>query len=139
MPSVVYNNFKAAVLGGNFSLSASDPSGYNLILMSGYSPDIVDDVVYSDISSLETSGTGYTAGGKELSAMSLSADNTNDRGVWDSDDVTFSDSTITADGAVLYKVADGNLICYIDFGSFKSSSAGDFNIAWNVNGILTLN
>jgi hypothetical protein len=139
MASVVYNNFKAAVMGGSFNLSAADPSGYNLALMSGYTPDVDVETKYSDVSSFETTGTGYTTGGQELSGMTLSADNTNDRGVWDALDVTFSTSTINSDGALLYKVSGGNLICYIDFGAFKSSSAGDFKIAWNENGILSLN
>ncbi len=67
---------------------------------------------------------------------------TDDEGVFDADDVTWSTSTITARGAIVYKstgtAANDLLICYFDFGADKSSSAGNFTITWNAEGIVNL-
>jgi hypothetical protein len=62
--------------------------------------------------------------------------------VFDADDVVWTSSTITARGAVLYKdtgtPSTSPLICYIDFGSNKSSNGADFTIQWSSSGILKL-
>ena len=55
---------------------------------------------------------------------------------------TWSASTITARGAVLYKntgvAANDNLIAYIDFVTDKTSTDGNFNIIFDTAGIITL-
>ena len=70
-------------------------------------------------------------------------DNANDKGVFDADDISWSASTITARGAVLYKARGGassadEIIAYLDFVTDKQSNGGNFNLVFNVNGILTL-
>ena len=62
-------------------------------------------------------------------------------GVFDAADTSWTTSTITARGAVLYKERGGadsanELLCYIDFGSDKTSSGGTFQITWHADGIL---
>ena len=90
----------------------------------------------------DPSGNPIVAGGASLANKAVTQDNTNNKGVFDADDVTWSTSTITARGAVLYKstgtASTSALICYIDFGSDKSSAGGNFTIQWNASGILTL-
>lgn len=44
-----------------------------MMLVSGYNPDRVSDVKYSDVSSHEVSGSGYTAGGVEVSIPTVYA------------------------------------------------------------------
>ena len=68
----------------------------------------------------------------------------NDRAEWDAADASWANATITARGAVLYKKLGGAasadpLICYIDFGADKTSTAGTFTIQWSADGILYLN
>ena len=68
---------------------------------------------------------------------------TSDKGVFDADDITLSNATITARGAVLYKARGGvssadELIAYLDFGADITSTAGNFNIAFDANGIITI-
>jgi len=110
------------------------------LVTSSYSPDKDNHDFFDDVQSYEVSGDGYTAGGATLNNKSVTQDNTNDRGVLDADDVTWSNSTITARGAVLYKdtgdPSTSPLICYFDFGEDKSSSDGDFTIQWSADGIL---
>ena len=97
--------------------------------------DFVDDITN------EISGTGYTAGGATLANKSVTKDNTNDQSVFDADDVTWSNSTLTARGAVLYKdtgtPATSSLIKYFDFVTDQSSTAAPFTVQFNAAGILT--
>jgi len=69
-------------------------------------------------------------------------DTTDDEGVFDAADVTWSSSSITARGAVVYKDtgtdATSLLICYIDFGQDYTSLNGDFKITWNSEGIINI-
>jgi hypothetical protein len=107
-----------------------------------YTPDIDADAYWDDVTNEVASGGGYTTGGETLANKAVTQDNTNDRAVWDADDVTWSNSTITARYAVLYHAtgtaSTSTLICYFDFGSSKSSSNADFTIQWNATGIATL-
>jgi len=138
MANVVYNSFKKFIMDGTIDLD-SDTIKVALVT-SSYTPDQDAHDYFDDVQSYEVSGDGYTAGGQALSNKSVTQDNTNDRGVFDADDVTWSNSTITARGAVLYKdtgtASSSPLICYFDFGEDKSSNNGDFTIQWDADGIL---
>lgn len=141
MASVVYNSFKADIANGNIDLSVD--TIYLLLVTSGYSVDIDAHEKRSDITSEVAAGGGYATGGAEATNPSVAIDDANDRGIFNADDVTWSASTITARGGVLYKSRGGaasadELICFIDFVSDKSSTAGDFKVTWDVIGILTL-
>lgn len=140
MASVVYNNFKQKQLNTNQIAFDTSAIGVALVL-SGYTPDIDTHDFFNDITN-EASGAGYTAGGVTLSSTTVILDTTNDKGIFDAADITWSTSTITARGAVLYKrtgtAATSPLIAYFDFGTDQSSSAGNFTIQWNASGILNL-
>ena len=139
MANVIYNSFKQKIMDGSIDLD-TDTIKVALVT-SSYTPDQDSHEDFADITN-EVSGTGYTAGGATLSNVSITKDNTDTEGVFDADDVTWSNSTITARGAVVYKdsgtPATSWLICYIDFGSDYSSVAGDFKIAWNSEGIVNI-
>ena len=140
MADVIYNNFKKKIMDGSIDLD-TDTIKVALVT-SSYTPNIDTHVFFSDVTN-EVTGTGYTAGGKTLTTPVVSADTTDDEGVFDADDTTWATSTITARGAVIYKSTGTSstspLIAYIDFGSDKISSAGNFTITWNAEGILNLN
>jgi len=118
MANVIYNSFKQKIMDGSIDLE-NDTIKVALVT-SSYTPDQDNHEDFADITN-EVSGT---------------------EGVFDADDVTWSNSTITARGAVVYKdsgtPATSWLICYIDFGSDYSSVAGDFKIAWNSEGIVNI-
>lgn len=111
------------------------------LVTSTYTPDQDVHDFFDDITN-EVTGTGYTAGGATLASKTVSADTTDNEGVFDAADVTWTTSTITARGAVIYKstgtASTSALICYLDFTSDQSSTAGDFTIQWNAEGILNL-
>ena len=107
-----------------------------MLVTSSYTPDFGTHDFKSDVTN-EVTGTGYSADGKSLTSVTL----TQSGGTitFDAADVTWASSTITARGAVVYDTGTSNaLVCYIDFGSDKSSSSGDFVLSFNASGIFTL-
>lgn len=76
----------------------------------------------------EVSGTGYTAGGGTLTRVDPTSSGTT--AYTDFADYTWSTATISAArGAMIYNSTAGtNAVVILDFGSDKSSSAGDFTI-----------
>ena len=74
----------------------------------------------------EVSGTGYTAKGYALTNVTPTSSSTT--AYTDFGDATWSSSTITARGAMIFNdSASGDpSVVILDFGADKSSSAGDF-------------
>jgi hypothetical protein len=81
-------------------------------------------------SSNEVSGTNYTAKGNSLTRVDPTTSSTT--AYTDFADSTWSSSTITARGALVYNdSASGDpTVCVLDFGSDKSSSSGDFTVVF---------
>ncbi len=140
MADVIYNNFKKLIMNGSIDLD-TDTIKVALVT-STYVPDQDLHTMFSDVTN-EVVGTGYTAGGNTLGTVTVTADNTDNEGVFDAADTSWTTSTITARAAVIYKstgvASTSALIAYVDFLSDKISTAGTFTIAWNAEGILNLN
>ena len=139
MADVIYNSFKQDVMNGGIDLDTDTVKV--ALVTSSYTPDQDAHDNFDDITN-EVTGTGYSAGGATLSNKAVTKDNTNNRGVFDADDVAWSSSTITARGAVIYKstgtASTSKLICYKDFSTDKSSVSDTFTIQWSADGILYL-
>jgi len=108
---------------------------------SSWTPDQDADNDWADVDN-EVSGTGYTHEGAALASKSLTYTAGTNILDFDSADVTWSSSTITARYAVVYvreaADADSVLLFYVNFGEDVSSVAGDFKIAWNANGMAKI-
>jgi hypothetical protein len=78
----------------------------------------------------EVVGTGYTAGGGTLTNVTPTSSGTT--AFADFADLTFSTATITARGAMIYNdtAAGDPSVVILDFGSDKTSTAGDFTIVF---------
>jgi hypothetical protein len=78
----------------------------------------------------EVVGTGYTAGGGTLTNVTPTSSGTT--AFTDFADLTFSTATITARGAMIYNdtAAGDPSVVILDFGSDKTSTAGDFTIVF---------
>jgi hypothetical protein len=90
----------------------------------------------------EVTGTNYTAGGGTLVNLGVVTSNntaSSGTGFTDFSDLTFANATITARGALIYNTtpsANSNAnttltnaaVAVLDFGSDKTSTAGDFTI-----------
>lgn len=149
MANVIYNTFKGRLMGDTAQVGtdinlASDTIKLALVT-SSYTPDIDADVFWDDVSASEVGASGtYSAGGATLT-VSNSTDDTDDEGVFDATDVSFTSATITAKYAVIYKStgtpSTSPLIACIELngGSDVSSTGGTFAITFNSEGILNLN
>jgi len=78
----------------------------------------------------EVTGTNYTAGGNTLTRVDPTSSGTT--AFTDFADTTWSSSTITARGAMIYNdTASGNpAVVILDFGSDKTSTNGDFTVVF---------
>ena len=77
----------------------------------------------------EVTGTGYSAGGNTLTAVTPTTSGTT--AYTDFADTTWSNATITANGALIYNANSANASCVVlAFGSDKTSSNGDFTIVF---------
>ena len=79
----------------------------------------------------EVSGTGYSAGGNTLTNVDPTTSGTT--ALTDFADTTFSSSSITARGALIYNSSTtagsaDRAVCALDFGADKTSTSGDFTI-----------
>jgi hypothetical protein len=138
MADIFYNAGKKNLINGGIDL---DTDTIKIALVtSSYTPNKDTHDYFDDVTN-EVSGAGYTAGGATLT-MSLTQDDANDLIKVDAADVSWSSSTITARGAVIYKstgtAGTSSLICYLDFGADKASVTGTFQVIFNSSGIFTL-
>ncbi len=118
-------SFKTELLTGTHNFTNSSGNTFKLALFTSSASLGAGTTAYS--TSNEVSGTGYTAGGSALTNVTPSADGTT--AITDFADLTFSSSTITARGALIYNdsVSD-KAVLVLDFGADKASSSGDFTI-----------
>lgn len=80
----------------------------------------------------ESSGTGYTAGGEDLTNVGVSLSGTT--AYLDFDDVTWTSATISAAGALIYNSTQGNkAVAILSFGATYSSTNGNFTVTFPAN------
>ena len=83
--------------------------------------------VYDTANEVSSSGTNYTAGGNALTNVAISVDGTT--AIFDADNVTFANATISAQAALLYNANNSNsAIAVLDFGGVKTSTNGTFEL-----------
>ena len=118
--------FKKEILEAVHNFKNSGGSTFNLALYTSSASLGASTTAYT--TSNETSGTGYTAKGAALTRIDPSNDGTT--AITDFSDLTFSSSSITARGALIFnESASGDpAVCALDFGSDKTSNSGDFTI-----------
>lgn len=143
---VAYNRFKLDLLNGVHNL-ANGGHTVKLTLHTSYTPDIDTHTAWATagVSSTEygTSG-GYTAGGKTLANQATAQDNTNNRGTFDADDVTWTSLTLspaTPSHAIMWNDTPTSpadpLMAYWELGA-TATNGGDYTLAWATAGIMLL-
>jgi len=71
--------------------------------------------------------SNYTTGGNALTNVAISVDGTT--AIFDADNVTFPNATISAQAALLYNANNANsAIAVLDFGGVKTSTNGTFEL-----------
>ena len=121
-------SFKKELLEAKHNFLNSGGSTFKIALYTSSATLSAATTAYSATN--EVSGTNYTAAGNTLTRVDPSSSGTT--GFTDFADTTWSSSTITARGAVIYNdTASGDpSVLVLNFGSDKASSSGDFTIAF---------
>ena len=135
MPTVTTNYFRQELAAGNVNLSGDT---FAVALMDGYisatNTILKAQSAWSDVSAYESSSVGYSA--IELSAGDLY---TNDSKIcWNGTDISWSNITNSPYGLTIYRINDGLVIGFIDFGEQKIAVNGSITIQWNENGIANI-
>ena len=118
-------SFKQEILVGTHNFTATSGNTFKLALYTSSASLDASTTAYT--TSNEVSGTGYTAAGAALTSVTPVASGTT--ALCDFSDLTFSSSTITANGALIYNDTQSNkAVCTLAFGGDKTSTAGDFTI-----------
>ena len=119
-------SFKQELLEGVHNFKNSGGSTFNLALYTSSASLGAATTAYT--TSNEISGTGYTAKGGALTRVDPTTSGTT--AFTDFADLTFSSSTITANGALIFNdTASGDpAVAVLAFGGDKSSTNGDFTI-----------
>jgi hypothetical protein len=126
-------SFKKELLEGghNFLLSGGDT--FKIALYDNSASFTAATTDYTATNEVSNSGT-YSAGGGTLTRIDPTSSGTT--AFTDFADITFTSATITARGALIYNTTEGagtgttNTVVVLDFGSDKTSTAGDFQIAF---------
>jgi hypothetical protein len=133
-------SFKAELMLAVHDFRATGGDTFKLALYTSSATIDANTTAYT--TSNEVTGTNYTAGGGTLTRLGVVTSNNNastGTGFTDFSDLTFSNATITARGALIYNntpSANSNAnttltnaaVCALDFGSDKTSTDGDFTI-----------
>tara|TARA_R100000315_G_C5201206_1_gene118322 strand:- start:551 stop:961 length:411 start_codon:yes stop_codon:yes gene_type:complete len=120
-------SFKQELLVGTHNFTASSGNTFKLALYTSSASLGASTTAYT--TSNEASGTGYTAAGAALTSVTPTTSGTT--AFCDFADLTFSSSTITANGALIYNDTQSDkAVCTLAFGGDKTSTSGDFTISF---------
>jgi|TARA_X000001388_G_scaffold54323_1_gene39889 hypothetical protein len=121
-------SFKKELLEAKHNFLLSGGSTFNIALYT--SSASLDATTTAYTTSNEVSGTNYTAKGNSLTRVNPSTSGTT--ALTDFDNTTWSSSTITARGAMIFNdsVSGDPSVLILNFGADKASSSGDFTIAF---------
>mgnify|MGYP003639568603 CR=1 FL=1 len=121
-------SFKVQILGGDFDFSSGTGETFKIALFT--SSATLDATTTAYATTNEVVGTNYAAGGNTLT-ISANPASTGTTAFLDFADTTWSTATITARGALIYQSGGTNpAVAVLDFGSDKTSTAGDFTIVF---------
>lgn len=122
---VLPTSFKVELLTGTHNFTATTGDSFKIALYT--SAAVLDATTTAYSATNEVSGTGYTAGGMELTEVTPTSSGTT--AYVDFGDATWTSATITARGALIYNATDANkAVAILDFGADKTSTNGDFTV-----------
>ena len=121
-------SFKVEILKAVHDFTNSSGNTFNIAMYDNSASFTAATTAYTATN--EVSGTAYVAKGNTLVNVTPTSSSTT--ALTDFSDSTWSSSTITARGAMIFNdTASGDpSVVILDFGSDKSSSAGDFTIVF---------
>jgi len=127
--SAVCTSFKVELLKGVHNFTATTGNTFKIALYTSSATLGASTTAFSSSNEItNTSGTAYTSGGATLTSVTPAASGTT--AVCDFSDVSYTDATFTANGALIYNdTATGDPACaVIAFGGDKTVTSGTFTI-----------
>jgi VCBS repeat-containing protein len=120
-------SFKVELMTGTHNFTTSTGNTFKLALYTSSATLGATTTAYSATN--EASGTNYSAGGSALTNVTPTSSGTT--AFTDFADLTFSNVTITANGALIYNFSASNkAVAVLAFGADKTATAGNFTIVF---------
>ena len=120
-------SFKVALLNGEMDFSGDTSQTFKIALFTNAATLNATTTAYATTNEV-ANGNGYTTGGNTLT-ISTSPTSSGTTAFLDFADTTWTNATITARGALIYKVGGTNpAVAVLDFGGDKTSTTGDFTV-----------
>jgi hypothetical protein len=127
--SAVCTSFKVELLKGVHNFTATTGNTFKIALYTSSATLGAGTTAFSSSNEItNSSGTAYTSGGATLTSVTPTSDSTT--AVCDFSDVSYTDASFTANGALIYNdSASGDPACVVvAFGSDKTVTSGTFTI-----------
>lgn len=123
-------SFKVQLLSGAQNFNTGTSKVYKIALFTSSATLGAGTTTYSGSTTGEVAnGGGYTTGGEILTVSQIPTNGGSGTTAFISfANVTWSAATITARGALIYNSTDDTAVAVLDFGSDKTSTAGNFTI-----------
>jgi hypothetical protein len=120
-------SFKAELMQALHNFTASTGNTFKIALYTSSATLGAATTAYTTSDEVSDTGTNYTAGGNTLTNISPTTSGTT--AFTDFANTTWVTATITARGALIYNSTNADrAVVVLDFGSDKTSTAGDFTI-----------
>ena len=130
-------------MAGVYLGTGSAPAGTLKVALMNAHTFVETNSFWSDVSTDEASGTGYTAGGQAVDNVSVTQSDANDGAFIDFDDEVFSTISVTTNGYILYfdtgTPATSQLVQYQTFteGS-QAVTSGDITVTPGATGVILI-
>ena len=132
----ICNVFKTDVLKGVHNFTATTGNTYKLALFTSSATLGASTAAYTapadgtanptSTNEVTSTGTNYTTGGQSLTNITPALNGSTAQ--VDFDNEVFSNVTLTARGALIYKNSSNEAVLVLDFGGDKTATTGDFTI-----------
>ena len=126
--SAICTSFKQELLVGTHNFTATTGNTFKIALYTSSATLGAGTTAFSTTNEItNSSGTAYTSGGATLTSITPTTDSTT--AVCDFTNVSFTDASFTANGALIYNSSQSNnAVAVIAFGSDKTVTSGTFTI-----------
>jgi len=129
MANIVPDSFKTDTLKGTFNFDSSGGSTFKIALFTSLAGFSTSTTTYTGAANEVANGNGYTTGGNTLTNNGVNV--ASNIAYVDFANTTWSSASITSVGALIYKSSANNeAVLVLDFGWTKTSTNGDFEIAF---------
>ena len=132
--------FKLNLLKALENFNAGTPYTYKIALYTANAT--LNETTTAYTTDDEITGTGYVAGGKNLTITGLGSDTTNNTAYVSFVDVTWSPANFTTAGALIYNSTTNAAVCVLNFGSDKTATSTftiTFPSATSTTAVLRIN